>query len=130
APSKRDADPGVATNVTLWPFNASSPAIDCPSDPAPTIDKDVACPALLITHHSSLFRQQVPNRLDYGRDVGQECLFQGWAVGHGSVRAVQPAYRRVEIVEAAIHDLGRDLGADRARRIGLVRDEQTAGLVN
>jgi hypothetical protein len=52
------------------------------------------------------------------------------AVRHRRVQAVQAAHRRVEVVEAALHHLSPDLGADAARRVGLVDDQQPTGLVD
>src|SRR5258708_2192472 len=73
---------------------------------------------------SFLLLQQIPNRLRNRVDVRDNGFFQSWAERDRHVGAVEATDWGVEVVEAALHDLGGDLGADSARAVGLVGDEQ------
>ena len=59
---------------------------------------------------------------------GTTAALQRRAVRRRRVQPVQPADRGVEVVEAAVRDLGRDLRADAERGERLVHDQQPAGL--
>src|SRR5689334_12922062 len=56
-------------------------------------------------------------------------FFQGWAVRRRTESAVDPADRRVEIIEAGIGYTRGDLRSEAAGRKRLIDDEEPAGLL-
>ena len=67
---------------------------------------------------------QVADRLGDGFGLGDDGGFQRRAVRRRRVRPVEPANRRVQVVEALIGELRGDLGADAERGERLVDDQQ------
>ena len=63
-------------------------------------------------------------------DVGDDGRLQRGAVRRRRVHPVEPADRRVEVVEAGVRHPGRDLGTHAERREVLVDDQQSPGLAD
>ena len=111
--------------ATRWPSLLSQPT-KVPSSMFQPSRGIVTSLAMTSFFHHSAMRSRIACAMESG--VGHDGGFQAWAIGGRREGAVEPADRRVEIVETMVGQLGGDLGTDAARGERLVDDQQPAGL--
>src|SRR3954454_15107197 len=77
-----------------------------------------------------LLGQEIANRRDDALCVRYDRRFKRRAIWCWRMDAVHTLNRRIQVVERALHHLGRDLRADAVRSKVFVDDQQAPGLVD
>src|SRR5690349_10517469 len=81
-------------------------------------------------HGTPMPVKQVADCLDNRLRVWHDGSFERRAVRSRRMQTIQALDRRIEVVKAFVHDLGRDFAANAARLICLVYDQEPARFVD